>query len=195
MNYGQGKDICIMIRGLDGTLTDDPRPYWKAMPRMRPSRYDDGDDCWIMEEDFYLRYKNIVIHIRKGFDFDGASIPKWAWTIIGHPMQMWILLAAIPHDGIYASNLMTQEDADMMFLEILHACDRATPSRRKWAVTRLSETNWKWRRRNECWLAVRGAGGFVFRKKLGEILYYRELVSIIELDNKPIEGLLIEEST
>jgi hypothetical protein len=192
MNYGEGKYICIMIRGFDGSLTDDPRPYWQAMPKMRPSRYADGDDCWILEEDFYLRVGRRIICIKKGFDFDGASIPKWAWTIIGHPMQMWILLAAIPHDGIYASNLLPQEEIDWMFLEIIQACDRATPSHRKWAVTRLSETNWKWRRRNECWLAVRGAGGFVFRKKLGEILFYREIVSIIDLDVKPLEGLLID---
>jgi len=181
MNYGVNKDICICIRGMDGTLTDDPRPFWDAMPKMRPTRYPDMGDCWILEEDFYLRIGNRVFCIRKGFDFDGASIPKVAWAIIGHPMQMWILLAALIHDMLYASNLLSRDECDWLFLEIIQACDRATPSQRKWAITRLSETNWKWRRRNECWTAVRAAGGFVYPKKLGDILRYRKLGEIIEL--------------
>ncbi len=188
MNYGAGKDICICIRGLDGTLTDDPRPYWDAMPKMRPTRYSDMDDCWILEEDFYLRIKDRVFCFRKGFDFDGASIPKWAWTLIGHPMEMWILLAALPHDGFYAANLIPQKDADWLFLEIIQACDRATPIDASWVGSRLAQEEQRWSRRNKCWSAVRTAGGFVYPKTAEELAKYKELIEIIE---KPLEPLLI----
>jgi hypothetical protein len=180
MNYGPGKDICICQRHLDGTLTDDPRHYWDAMPKMRPTRYPDMGDCWILEEDFYLRIGAVIFLIKKGFDFDGASIPKPVWAVIGHPMQMWILLAALFHDGAYASNVIKRKAADGFFLEIIQACDRATPSDREWWLTRLSETNWKWRRRNYCWLAVRGAGWGAYPKKDYELKKYQELVEIVK---------------
>jgi hypothetical protein len=156
---------------------------------MRPARYPDMDDCWILEEDFYLRIQDEILFIKKGFDFDGASIPKWAWTLIGHPMEMWILLAALPHDGFYASNCVKQRKADWLFLEIIQACDRATPLDARWRVTKLVEEEQRWARRNKCWTAVRAAGGFVYPKTAEELAKYKELVQIIPV---PIEILLME---
>ena len=187
MNYGAGKDICIMKRGMDGSLNDDPRPYWDAMPKMRPSRYPDMDDCWFLEEDFYLRIDKDILFIKKGFDFDGASIPKWAWSIIGHPMEMWILLAALPHDGFYASNCIKQQKADWLFLEIIQACDRATPIDASWAGSRLAQEEQRWSRRNKCWTAVRAVGSFVYPKTEEELAKYRDLVQMMSV---PLEPLL-----
>ena len=193
MDYGKGKDICICERLLDGTLADIDRPYWEAMPLMRPCRYPDMDDRWDLMEDFYLRIKDRIFCFKKTFDFDGASIPKKCWAWIGHPMEMWILLAALPHDGWYASNIIPQDEADWLFLEIIQACDRATPSDRKWMLTRLSETNWKWRRRNECWTAVHLFGGKVYPKSYEDLVKYRELVKVINFQAQTEEGLLMRE--
>jgi hypothetical protein len=189
MNYGENKDICIMKRGMDGTLADDPRPYWEAMPKMRPGRYPDMDDCWMLEEDFYLRIKDKIYFIQKGFDFDGASIPKWAWALIGHPMEMWILLAALPHDGWYASNLIPRDDADWLFLEIIQACDRATPIDASWIGSRWAQEETRWSRRNKCWTAVRAAGGGVYPKSALDLTKYRAFVSVQPV---PLEPLLSE---
>jgi len=188
MNYGYKKDICICTRGMDGEIYDNPLPYWLAMPKMRPTRYPDLDDCWILEEDFYLRIGNRIFCFRKGFDFDGASIPKWAWTLIGHPMEMWILLAALPHDGWYASNLIPQTEADWLFLEIIQACDRATPIDASWVVSRWAQEESRWSRRNKCWTAVRAAGGFVYPKTTEELAKYKDMVQIISVE---LEGLLV----
>ena len=187
MNYGRGKDICICHRNMDGTIYDDCRPYWEAMPKMRPCRYPDMDDCWILEEDFYLRIKYTIYCIKKGFDFDGASIPKWAWSIIGHPMEMWILLAALCHDGWYASNLIPRDEADWNFLEIIQACDRATPIDSSWFGSRWAQEESKWSRRNKCWTAVRAAGGSVYPKSDADLKKYRDMVSVQDL---PLEPLL-----
>jgi hypothetical protein len=185
MNYGAGKDICICHRTLDGLLSDDPRPYWLAMPKMRPTRYPDMDDCWILEEDFYLRIGELIYCIQKGFDFDGASIPKAVWSIIGHPMEMWILLAALPHDAWYASNQIPRLDADWLFLEIIQACDRATPIDASWFASRLFQEEARWSRRNKCWSAVRLAGGAVYPKSFEELQKYKAFVSIIALASNP----------
>jgi hypothetical protein len=190
MNYGPDKDICICNRLLDGTFLDYPRPYWLAMPSMRPSRYPDGDDCWYLETDFHIRIKDRIFTIKKGFDFDGASIPKKVWSIIGHPMQMWILLAALPHDGWYASNLISRKEADNLFLEIIQACDRATPLQKEWKVSKSLEEYARWKRRNECYAAVYAFGGSVYPKSYDDLIKYRAFVSVQFAADKPLERLL-----
>jgi len=181
MNYGYKKDICICTRGMDGEIYDNPLPYWMAMPLIRPGRYPDMDDKFDLEEDFYLRIRDRVFLIKKTFDYDAASIPKWAWSKIGHPVQMWIHLAALPHDGWYASHIISQSEADWLFLEILHACDRATPLKGKWKATRAIEEAGRWTRRNLCWTAVRAAGWAVYPKKKQDLEKYSDLVQIIEI--------------
>lgn len=190
MTYGADKDICILTRNqaIGNALVDDPRPYWDAMPIMRPSRYPDMDDCWYLESDFYLRIGEFIYLIEKSFDFDGASIPKSVWGIIGHPMQMWILLAALFHDGMYASNLIPQSDADWLFLEIIQACDRATKINSSWAGSRLAQEYSRWQRRNDCFIAVKAFGRFVYPKSDVEIAKYRSLVSVKTI---PIVPLLV----
>jgi hypothetical protein len=187
MDYGPNKDICISYRRLDGSIVDDCRPYWEAMPLLRPGRYPDMDDKFDLHEDFYLRIRDRIFLIKKGFDYDAASIPKWAWSTIGHPVQLWVHLAALPHDGWYASHVITQAKADWLFLEILHACDRATPLTGKWKATRAIEQASRWSRRNLCWTAVRAAGWAVYPKKKQDLEKYREFVSVFDV---PVQGLL-----
>lgn len=54
--------------------------------------------------------------IRRGFGTDGASIPRWAWRVIGHPMQLPLLAYALPHDADYAAELFPRDVCDMRFL-------------------------------------------------------------------------------
>lgn len=190
MNYGVGKDICICSPDGKGGYIDNPAPYWKAMPKMHPDRYDDnGKDFWWVDEEFYVRVKNRVFHVRPGFDFDGASIPQWAWSKIGHPLQMWILLAALIHDLLYATNLLDRNECDWLFLDIIQACDRATISYRKWKIMKLLDESGRWSRRNLCYSAVFLAGRFVYPKKLGDIIKYRKLGEIIKI-RETLEPLL-----
>jgi hypothetical protein len=45
-------------------------------------RFQDGQESWIYE----------------GFEFDGASIPRFAWSIIDHPFADWLVRGACWHD-------------------------------------------------------------------------------------------------
>jgi len=46
---------------------------------------------------------NINVYIKKGFVFDGASIPRFAWRVVGHPFQGMLLPSALVHDALYCS--------------------------------------------------------------------------------------------
>jgi hypothetical protein len=100
---------------------------------------------------------------------------------------MWVLLAALIHDFLYASNLLPLDECDGLFLDLIQACDRATVSYRKWRLMKWLDESARWSRRNLCYSAVYLVGRYVYPKKLGDILKYRKLGEIFQA---PIEGLL-----
>lgn len=56
--------------------------------------------------------------IPKGFDFDGASVPKIFWISIFAPLDPQAVRAACDHDWIYRHQPAgwTRRDADLVFL-------------------------------------------------------------------------------
>jgi hypothetical protein len=76
--------------------------------------------------------------------FDGASIPRAAWSAVGHPFDARYLPAAVIHDALYQQQVTTRARADAVFREALRAN----------GVNRVRATT--------MWLAVRvgGAGGW-----------------------------------
>lgn len=65
---------------------------------------------------FSLGYR---ITINKGFDFDGASIPKPLWSIIGSPFTGNYVSAALFHDGLYAGEVLDRKVCDDIFLDLM----------------------------------------------------------------------------
>lgn len=65
---------------------------------------------------FSLGYR---ITINKGFDFDGASIPKWLWSIYGSPLNGNYVVASLIHDGLYASQKVSKSVSDKIFLDVM----------------------------------------------------------------------------
>lgn len=62
-----------------------------------------------------------TISVPAGFIFDGATIPKIAWLIIGPPFKPDFILAACIHDW-YCTNAITYNDrviGDAVFFKIL----------------------------------------------------------------------------
>jgi hypothetical protein len=57
--------------------------------------------------------------VLEGFEFDGASIPRWAWDRIGHPYMPEFIAAALAHDALYHSHLLTKAESDAIFRELL----------------------------------------------------------------------------
>ncbi len=93
MRYG--KDFWCL--DLDGTRL--PGLVW---PLIQAFKYPDGDRGWWLRRDYGVEFvfRGVLWRLtaKAGFDFDGASIPKFAWSIIGDPLALDILIAALFHD-------------------------------------------------------------------------------------------------
>ena len=96
-------------------------------PKIEPN----GED-WILTKEYTVRIgAKINLVCPKGMPTDGASIPRFFWRLIGHPMKLPALKAAVIHDGAYKGELAwkydgvaddyTRKEADMLFRELLKA--------------------------------------------------------------------------
>ena len=59
-----------------------------------------------------------AIRVPAGFEFDGASIPRFFWRVVT-PGRPWLLRASCIHDFMYERALYTKRRADKIFKEIL----------------------------------------------------------------------------
>jgi hypothetical protein len=78
-----------------------------------------SNDRHIVAEPYALTVDGWHISISVGFEFDGASIPRFFWRVVGHPMQGEALPASLIHDAMYRTRLMDKEQADNLFYRLL----------------------------------------------------------------------------
>lgn len=84
----------------------------------------DGEN-WLLEKHFKMvlivdgRYTNIIAP--KGFKTNFASIPQWAWSLIGAPWGRYGK-AAVIHDFVYQKGVYTRKECDFIFLLGMEAC-------------------------------------------------------------------------
>jgi hypothetical protein len=74
---------------------------------------------------YTARIEDIDLEIPKGFVFDGASLPRPFWAILGHPMTPQYCTAALIHDFLYQGKL-PRHKADKIFRTVLK--DHGTPN-------------------------------------------------------------------
>jgi len=72
----------------------------------------------------YARYElpgagGWALIIQPGFTFDGASIPRFFWRVIGHPFTGLTVPAALVHDALYATHRLPKHVADVLFRNLL----------------------------------------------------------------------------
>jgi hypothetical protein len=67
----------------------------------------------------FLPDLNKMLTIERGFITDGASIPRFAWSLVGAPFDPEYVAAAVTHDALYAAQLTTRAKADDLFLDIM----------------------------------------------------------------------------
>jgi hypothetical protein len=121
------------------------RNQFRDLPTLDPPNKAGGD--WTVMEDWVTPEINgVAIHIRAGMRTDGASIPRIAWRVVGHPLQVPLLGPALGHDALYAGELVSQKEADRWFLEAMRRAGIG------------------WLKRNTIWAAVRAGGWAVWRK-------------------------------
>lgn len=92
---------------------------------------------WLVTRSFEYRVgsedSNEAIRVPVGFRTDFASIPRWAWWLIGHPAGEYAQ-AAVLHDWLYSENAdeqtpdykpRTRKECDDIFLEAMAVLDVA----------------------------------------------------------------------
>ena len=111
-----------------------------SQPEVEPLPH---SNFWILKEDYCFFVNEKPYWIPKGYVWDGASIPRIVWGIIGAPSEPDFLAASLIHDWIYLTHIFTRAEADEAIFQILKQSDVSL-----------------WRRR--CiWAAVRTFGGIV----------------------------------
>ncbi len=81
-----------------------------------------GGRKWIVLKDIEYTFKSFwkpfTVYIKKGFEFDWASIPR-LFHIIWTPMWTDTLPGALFHDFLYRTQQLTREQADQCFNELM----------------------------------------------------------------------------
>ena len=125
-----------------------------------------SENYYRLMETYYYKDSNVTIKIpgadngSKGYTYDGASVPRWAWSIIGLTPDGLIRAAALVHDwiGDFSGTLpvwsqikptfktYTRKENDDMFYRNMIKCG---VDKRKARIA---------------WMAVRVAGGLFWNK-------------------------------
>ena len=103
------------------------------------------DNVFILFEDVVVESLDYSVTVKNGFDFDGASIPKWLWSIYGSPLNGNYVVASLIHDGLYASQKVTKSVSDKIFLDIMKQSNVGYIKRTSMylAVTMFGGKDWK----------------------------------------------------
>lgn len=86
-----------------------------VMPTFRPCL----DGLYELAEDWSIDTSFGLIVVKAGFITDGASVPRMMWFFAGHPMESPRVVAALAHDWLYMSQVVSREVADQIYKEIL----------------------------------------------------------------------------
>ena len=71
-----------------------------------------------LTQDFWFIIDGSAFTIKKGFWWDGASIPRIFWTAIGDPWEADIAPGALIHDMLYACQYYQRWKADLIMFEV-----------------------------------------------------------------------------
>ena len=77
--------------------------------------YRDGREVALLADFPMCLPIGVEIRAKKGFVSDGASIPEFFRRVIGCPFAGAYVLAAIPHDVLYAAEALPREVCDAVF--------------------------------------------------------------------------------
>ena len=107
----------------------------------------------ILTENFhYIDKRGIKHEVNKGFEFDGASIPKFFWRLITHPFSSKIVRPAMLHDFGYRFGNRTKDKEDSMFKEMMEFENRLPIWKQKaiyQAVDKFGQSSWDKNRAND----------------------------------------------
>ncbi len=94
----------------------------KFLTNVSLTRYPDQTDSFQIDSNLIFEYHKLYkIVVYSGFKTDGASVPKiFRWFV--DPFSGNYLPAAIVHDALYQSQILTREESDLIFLNGMLTC-------------------------------------------------------------------------
>ena len=124
------------------------------------------ENVFILLEDVVVESLGYKLTVKKGFDFDGASIPQALWSVYGNPLSGKFRIAALVHDALYASQKLPREVADAIFLDL------------------MKQHEVGYMKRQTMYYAVRSAGWYVWRRNTKEeIERYKEFINVEKINS------------
>ena len=124
------------------------------------------DNVFILFEDVVVESLGYNITVKKGFDFDGASIPQSLWSVYGNPLSGKFRIAALVHDALYASQKVPRELADDIFLDL------------------MKQHRVGYMKRQTMYYAVRSVGWHVWKgHEETEVKKYKEFINVEKIDS------------
>ena len=112
-----------------------------------------ADFDFLIDEKVY----SIPLHYR----YDGASIPRPFWSIIGSPFEPDFSAASCVHDILYLSHKKPRSQADEIFFQLLRLCGVGL-----------------WRARI-MWAAVRTGAAFAWKNSASDEIAMKNLIGSI----------------
>lgn len=111
------------------------KAVFQEKPAVRPLKGSDYE----LAQDFYFRATvglvwDVIVHVKPGFQTDGASIPRILWRVFGSPYDPDIFPAAIGHDALYRGEIVPRKDADLAFLKMME--ESGVPERKRRLIYR-----------------------------------------------------------
>jgi len=97
--------------------------YFNRLPVCAP---DPTRDRAILREDWSFFIDSQEFWICTGYDFDGASIPRPVWPIIGSPFEPCLWAPALAHDWLYLTHLTDRATADETIYQLMRQCKVAS---------------------------------------------------------------------
>ncbi len=89
-------------------------------PTQPIGRFDDASGQWVLVEPWECRLSGgRTLYLRPGLVSDGASIPRFLWPVVGPRYAPRTFPAALAHDALYMSELLSREQADAEFRRLL----------------------------------------------------------------------------
>ena len=89
------------------------------MEKIQPDNRPIGQYCYLLCEKFIYNNGDYCVEIPEGFINDGASVPRWAWSIVGLTPDGLLRAAAVVHDFHYRFGIGTRKFADQLFYQML----------------------------------------------------------------------------
>lgn len=125
-----------------------PNPKWGTFLDPVETRWirEEGNDrkMQLLADVRFMRRTGEVCRAEKGLIFDGASIPRPLWSILGSPFDGDYRDAAVIHDAGCKSRILPSAEVHAIFREAMMASGVAWwKANLMWAAVRVAGPRWK----------------------------------------------------